>query len=271
MVKTKNPKDLPHALVNFEQIQKALNGRKPLLILDYDGTLSPIVPNPDDAVLPEATKRTLFELAKLTPVAVISGRDRKDVENKVNLKQLIYAGSHGLDMVGPEGLDIPQQIDINILRSLQTAAENLNTRLSGIKGCMVESKKYAIAIHFRNVKEEEVELVQEAVLEELDKHTNLKKGTGKKILELKPAIDWHKGKASLWLFDALELQKEGALSIFIGDDITDEDAFASLQEDGIGILVGSHGEETAATFTLKDTEEVQLFLEQLQELLEATA
>src|SRR5690606_33801577 len=128
MVKTKNPKDLPHALVNFEQIQKALHGRKPLLILHYDGTLSPIAPNADEAVLPEATQRPRVELAKLTPVAVISGRDRKDVENKVNLKQLIYAGSHGLDMVGPEGLDIPQQIDINILRSLQTAAENLNTR-----------------------------------------------------------------------------------------------------------------------------------------------
>lgn len=264
----KNHKNLPNALAHFDQLQEVIGGRKPLLILDYDGTLSPIVPNPDDAVLPEGTKQSLIKLAAITPVAVISGRDRKDVEQKVALSQLIYAGSHGLDMAGPEGLDIPEKVEERTLQSLKTAAENLRLKLQSVKGSLVESKKYAIAVHFRNVEEGETEKVKEAVLEELAKYKDLKKGTGKKILELKPDIDWHKGRATMWLFEALDLTLEGAIPVFVGDDITDEDAFASIHEDGLGILVGSHGEQTAATFSLKDTDEVQQFLERLFAMLQ---
>ncbi len=260
--------DLPNALSHFDQLQERIAGRKPLLILDYDGTLSPIVRNPDEAILPEASKESLIKLADITPVAVISGRDRKDVESKVALPQLIYAGSHGLDMAGPEGLDIPQKVDADILKALQTAAERLKQQLKNIQGCIVEAKKYAIAVHFRNVAEDEVEKVAAAVSEELAGQPLLKKGTGKKILELKPAIDWHKGRASLWLFEALHLQHDNAIPIFIGDDITDEDAFEALHQRGIGILVGSHGEKTAATFSLEDTEAVQRFLERLYELIQ---
>ena len=264
----KHHEDLPNALSHFDQLQEIIGKRKPLLILDYDGTLSPIVPNPDEAVLPEATKNALVKLAAVTPLAVISGRDRKDVESKVALPQLIYAGSHGLDMAGPEGLDIPQKVDADMLQSLKSAAENLKQKLKEVEGCIVESKKYAIAVHFRNVAEGEEEKVREAVSEELTNHINLQKGTGKKILELKPAIDWHKGRASLWLFEALNLHLDSAIPIFVGDDITDEDAFLSLQDEGLGILVGSHGEQTAATYALNDTEEVQQFLERMYDSLQ---
>lgn len=264
----KKAEDLPNALKNFDSLQKIIGGRKPLTILDYDGTLSPIVPDPDKASMSKEMEQALIKLAEATPVAVISGRDLADVESRVALKQLIYAGSHGLDMAGPDGLDIPEKVDDATLASLHEAAENLTATLSSVKGCLVESKKYAIAVHFRNVAEEEVEKVKEAVLKELDKHEDLKKGTGKKILELKPTIDWHKGKAVNWLFEALDLTKETAIPIFIGDDITDEDAFRSIHEEGIGILVGTHGEETAATFSLEDTEEVRLFLEKFTTVLQ---
>src|SRR5690554_968820 len=263
----RDAEDLPHLLSHFEQVQEIMAGRKPLLILDYDGTLSPIVPDPDKAVLSAQMKDVLVSLAKLVSVAVISGRDRADVEQKVGLKQLIYAGSHGLDMAGPEGFEIPEKVSGETLASLKTAAENLSKQLETVKGCMVESKKYAIAVHFRNVAEEEVDQVKNAVLKELERHDNLKKGAGKKILELKPAIDWHKGRAVNWLFEVLDFTKENTIPIFIGDDITDEDAFASIQAEGIGILVGTHGEPTAATFALKDTEEVRVFLEKFYDYL----
>lgn len=263
----KKAEELPNALSRFDLLKEKIAGRKPLLILDFDGTLSPIVPNPDDAVLPEASKQSLIKLAAVTPLAVISGRDRKDVEHKVALPQLIYAGSHGLDMAGPEGLDIPQKVDAAILKALDTAADHLQQQLASVRGCIVEAKKYAIAVHFRNVSEEEVERVIEAVTEELTRHPSLKKGTGKKIVELKPAIDWHKGRASQWLFEALNLNYTQFLPIFIGDDITDEDAFESLHQKGIGILVGSHGEQTAATFSLQNTDDVQTLLERLYEMI----
>ncbi|HLW19978.1 MAG TPA: trehalose-phosphatase, partial [Cyclobacteriaceae bacterium] len=264
----RDAEDLPHAISFFDKIFDDIGGRKPLLILDYDGTLSPIVPDPDQALLSGEMKDVLVRLATLIPVAVISGRDRADVENKVALDQLIYAGSHGLDMAGPEGLDIPEKVSEEILASLKTVADNLSDKLKAVKGCMVESKKYAIAVHFRNVAEAEEDKVKNAVLEELGLHDNLKKGTGKKILELKPAIDWHKGRAVNWLFEALNFNRENAIPIFIGDDITDEDAFVSIQGEGIGILVGTHGEQTAATFALTDTDEVLTFLEKFYSKLQ---
>ncbi len=257
----KDAEKLPHALSHFDKIQDQIGGRKPLLILDYDGTLSPIVSDPEKAILPEASKEALVRLTQILPVAVISGRDRLDVEQKVDFDQLIYAGSHGLDMAGPEGLDIPEKVGDDILDSLHQAALDLKKELEDVKGCLVEAKKYAIAVHFRNVADAEVERVKQAVLNELEKRPNLKKGTGKKILELKPAIDWHKGRAVVWLFEALGLDDKTGIPIFIGDDITDEDAFVSISGQGIGILVGTHGEQTAASFALKDTEEVRVFLE----------
>lgn len=263
----KEAEELPHALSQFDQILDIIGKRTPLLVLDYDGTLSPIVSDPKDAVLPEGIKKELDQLSRIIQVAVISGRDRKDVEEKVGLDHLIYAGSHGLDMAGPGGLDIPEQVSGEIMDSLQKAAENLERKLGHVKGCLVESKKFAIAVHFRNVADEEVEIVKTAVSEELEKHKKLKKGTGKKILELKPAMDWHKGRAINWLFDALDLKKESAIPLFIGDDITDEDAFSSIYGEGIGILVGTHGEKTSASYALEDTEEVRRFLERFYEAM----
>lgn len=257
----KNAEELPQALSHFDHILKLIGDKKPLLVLDYDGTLSPIVSDPEKAFLASDMKNILNQLSEEIHVAVISGRDRADVEQKVGLAHLIYAGSHGLDMAGPGGLDIPEKVSSQILDSLGQAADHLKDKLKDVKGCLVESKKFAIAVHFRNVADEEVSLVTDAVEEELKNHGDLKKGTGKKILELKPAIDWHKGWAVNWLFDALDLSSENGISVFIGDDITDEDAFASIHGSGIGILVGTHGEQTAASYALNDTEEVRKFLE----------
>ena len=259
----RNPKDLTHGLCHFEQILDIIDNKKLLLVLDYDGTLSPIVPDPKNAVMSSGVKKLLERLSAVTQVAVISGRDRMDVEEKVGLNQMIYAGSHGLDMAGPEGLEIPEKVSIEVLEALRDAADNLNKTLADVKGSLVEFKKYAIAVHFRNVADEEVEKVKKAVLEELDLHKSLKKGTGKKILELKPAIDWHKGRAIDWLFEGLGMAPENAVPLFVGDDITDEDGFASISGYGIGVLVGVHGEKTAASFALKDTEEVGVFLEKI--------
>lgn len=110
--------------------------------------------------------------------------------------------------------------------------------------------------------------VKEIVAEELKRQDLLKKGSGKKIVELKPNIDWNKGRALDWLNKNMELDMDQYLRMFIGDDITDEDAFEAIREEGIGIIVGEHGEKTAASFHLRDTSEVTDFLEQLRIRLE---
>jgi trehalose-phosphatase len=97
----------------------------------------------------------------------------------------------------------------------------------------------------------------------------IKLNSGKKIFEVKPAEDWDKGKAVSLLRKIVHFEEE-SLPIYIGDDITDEDAFYELRKEGIGILVSEEERETAADFILKDVQEVQNFLENLLELLRNT-
>jgi trehalose-phosphatase len=96
------------------------------------------------------------------------------------------------------------------------------------------------------------------------RHPALRKSQGKKVFQLQPARDWHKGKALLWLLDATGQQ--GAVPIYLGDDATDEDAFAVLVERGLGILVAELPRPTAARYALQNPFEVEAFLERLTAL-----
>ncbi|WP_052738961.1 trehalose-phosphatase [Pontibacter korlensis] len=255
---------LPSAL---NKVQELLQGKKPAVFLDYDGCLSPIVKDPDKAVLSDQMRTTLQRVAELCPVAVVSGRDRANVEQLVKLDNLYYAGSHGFDISGPNNMHTEPGGAAAAIPALDKAQVELNERLRGIEGALVERKRYAIAVHYRNVPEEQVNQVIEVAQDVIAKHDELKPGPGKKIMELKPNLDWHKGKAVHWLMEELDLNKPDIIPLYIGDDLTDEDAFAALQGQGIGILVGEHDEETAATYRLESVDEVQVFLEALiQEL-----
>ncbi|MHA6249159.1 trehalose-phosphatase [Pontibacter sp. CAU 1760] len=251
---------LPSALVD---VPKLLNGKKPAIFLDYDGCLSPIVKDPDKAVLTTEMRQTLERLADVCSVAVVSGRDRANVAGLVQLDNLYYAGSHGFDISGPNNMHTEPGGAKAAIPALDKANKTLDERLKDVEGVLVERKRYAIAVHYRNVPDEQVAKVLQVTEEVIGEHPELKNGPGKKIMELKPNLDWHKGKAVLWLMEELDLNKPGILPIYIGDDITDEDAFATLQGQGIGIMVGEHDEQTAAEYRLEDVEEVQAFLESL--------
>lgn len=242
------------------------------LFLDYDGTLTPIVPNPSDAKLSDAMRKVLENLAKKIPVTILSGRDRADVQNLAGIQEAIYAGSHGFDIVGPNKLHMQHEGGQKAQQPLTEATENLKRRLDAIEGAWVERKKYAIAVHYRQVPDSQVGALEAIVKEELGKHPELKQGGGKKIMELKPNIDWHKGRALEWLLNNLPqlTGNKEVLAIFIGDDLTDEDALKAVEErgnKGIGILVGEHGAESAATYWLKDVPAAQHWLEKLNQLL----
>lgn len=239
------------------------------LFLDYDGTLAPIVPRPEDARMPDPIRQLVQQLAGHCQVAIVSGRDRADVENLVGLKELIYAGSHGFDITGPGGLNMQHREGKSYLPDLDNAVQELQHRLGEVQGVKIERKKYAIAVHYRNVPPERVHLVQGAVHQIGQDSERLKISTGKKVLELRPDIDWHKGKAVAWIMEALKLNGEQVLPVFIGDDITDEDAFRSLPGHGMGILVGDHGEATGARYRLEDIGQVEEFLRGLLGLYKA--
>jgi alpha,alpha-trehalase len=257
---------LPSALDAMEEIRKAAAKKEIAVFLDYDGTLTPIVDSPEQAVLSDPMRDRVIQLAEICTVAVISGRDLQDVREKVGIDHIFYAGSHGFDIAGPRGREVEFQQGKDFLPALNEAQEKLNGKLEEIKGTLLERKKFSIAVHYRKVKEEEVGRVEEAVDEVLAQHPRLRKSYGKKVYELQPKIDWHKGKALNWVLDALHLNKPDVLPVYIGDDTTDEDAFKAIKDRGIGIVVMKKPRPTEARYWLKDPEEVGKFLEALSSL-----
>jgi len=253
---------LPSALDSAKDILKLSGQREFFIALDYDGTLTPIVSRPDLAVLSEEMRETVRNLAKSQSVAVISGRDLEDVRNLVKLDNIIYAGSHGFDISSMDRKKEGFQMGKEILPELDSAEKALHSRVDRITGALIERKRFSIAVHYRQVEDGDISLIEEIVDEVLNKFKSLTKGKGKKVFELKPDIQWDKGKALLWVLDALERDLENSLTIYIGDDITDEDAFRELKGKGIGIIVKDNEPDrtTFAEYALNNTSEVGRFL-----------
>lgn len=271
-IKKKKVSELPSALNCVGEIKRRAEHKRLAVFLDYDGTLTPIVERPEQAVLSDEARRAVRKLAELCTVAVLSGRDLKDVQQLVGIDDIFFAGSHGFDIAGPRDWRIQSQQGMDFIPLLDEAEQELRDRLDTIAGALVERKKFSVAVHFRLVDEKEAERVEQIVDQVLASQSRLRKGYGKKVFELQPKIDWHKGKALLWLLETLDLDGQQVLPVYMGDDVTDEDAFETLADRGVGIFVkGSDGPgETAADYALENCEEVRRFLIRLTELLEVS-
>ncbi|EKV30556.1 Trehalose-6-phosphate phosphatase [Caenispirillum salinarum AK4] len=262
--------EVPHALSDFDAVRRALGGRKPALFLDYDGTLTGIVPRPEDAVLTDDARAIVKRVADALPTAVVSGRDRPDVEALVGIDGLIYAGSHGFDVELPEGGHLEPPVAGDWTETLDACEARLHEGLDPIKGALVERKKFSIAAHYRLVSDADYPKFREVLDRVEESFPDLKEKTGKKVFELQPNIDWHKGKCVLWLMRALKLDRPDVAPIFLGDDVTDEDAFRALQTvgGGFGVVVSEPEDDatdrrTAAAFRVSDPKEVLMLLQRL--------
>jgi alpha,alpha-trehalase len=259
---------LPSALESMEEILGATRGKRLLVSLDYDGTLTPIVARPELAVLSKEMREAVIELANYCTVAVISGRDIDDVRGLVSIPTIFYAGSHGYDIAGPENVHLTSQQGEDFLPALDRAERSLHDLLDRVLGVLIERKRFSMAVHYRQVRADQVAGVESSVDRALEQHPDLRKGRGKKVFEIQPRMDWHKGKALLWLLAALHLNEGGVLPLYIGDDVTDEDAFKVLQGCGIGIVVresdpGGSQRVSAAHYALNSPAEVHAFLTRL--------
>lgn len=258
---------IPHALNDQLGVFPLLKLKKPVFFLDYDGTLTPIVQKPEDAILDDGMRQVLEKLADRFTVSIVTGRDKEDVEAFVRLDNVVYSGSHGYVVAGPENLHMEHEQSEQIIALMDQVEGELNEALKDMdSGIQLDRKRYAIALHYRNAAKESVPRLFKLVEDFLEKYDKLKRGEGKKVVELKPALDWHKGKAVQWILEALGLDKrKDMLPIYIGDDITDEDAFEALKDLGAGILVEDRGQHTAASFYLKDVYQVRRFFEMVLE------
>jgi trehalose 6-phosphate phosphatase len=262
--------DLPHALEDGDQLVRHLDGRRPVVFLDYDGTLTPIVDRPEDAIISDSMREAVRELARRCPVCVVSGRDRRVVQELMGVDDLIVAGSHGFDIWSPTGGEIQREEGEGFGGLLQGVEARLREALGEIEGALVEPKKSSVAAHYRLVSEDERPKVGRVVEDLLAEHPDdLKVTPGKMVYEIQPNIDWDKGKAVLYLLGTLGLDRDDVVPMYLGDDITDEHAFEALAGRGIGIFVGRAddpeiaGRTTAADYSLHTFEEVERFLEAL--------
>ena len=254
--------ELPNALTDVE-LRRRLAEQPFAVFLDYDGTLTPIVARPELAVLDDDMRAALARLAEHTVVGVISGRDVEDVRAMVDTAGLWYAGSHGFDIVAPDGDRVELEAAEAFRGALGDAAAALRSALASIPEAWVEEKRYADAVHFRQVDDAAIVDVEAAVDRAVAAHPGLRKTGGKRVFELRPDIDWDKGHALWSLFERAGLRRGMSLPVFVGDDLTDEDAFVALGADGAGIVVADTPRDTAARYFLRDPGEVRSFLDEL--------
>ncbi|MCJ7436932.1 MAG: trehalose-phosphatase [Acidimicrobiia bacterium] len=276
--------ELPDALDNPD-LRRRLGAQPIALFLDYDGTLTPIVARPELAVLADNVRTELERVAARCFVGIISGRDLADVRamfggdesadrsggGATEADHLWFAGSHGFDVAAPDGTRTEFEEAHAHLDALGAAADDLERALVDIPGAWVERKRFAVATHFRQVDDARVPDVEEAVDRVLGAHEGLRKTGGKRIFELRPDVAWDKGRALWSLFERAGLARDDDLAVFIGDDVTDEDAFVALGDDGIGLVVADEARPTDADYRLSTPDDVRAFLAELATLLEGAA
>lgn len=236
--------------------------REPALFLDFDGTLSPLVSRPEAArALPLAVE-AVGRLMDRMPVALVTGRGLADIrqraaESGLDADRLLIAGSHGFE-VQSQGLGQPPVADQAVRDRLEAVLPDLRAQLEPWPGVLVEPKGFAIAVHWRHVPADEVAAV-EAVVDQLA-GPGLRKTHGKMVFELRPDLDWHKGRVVSWLLERLGGRH---WPIFVGDDVTDIDGLNAVAERGTGIAVGDAIPPGHARYRLPDPAAVAAFLSSL--------
>ena len=256
--------NLPALWDREDEVRAQLSGRKPVVFLDYDGTLTPIVEDHTKAFLADDMRTAIANLAYHCAVAIISGRDLAMLRRLVELDHVYLAGSHGFEITGPEGAIEAFEKGQKFLPELDTVENELRDSLADIEGHSVERKRFSVAVHYRQVGDADVDRLASIVERTLAAHPQLKQGYGKKVFELRPGIDWDKGRAVLWLLERFRRHDSGVLPIYVGDDITDEDAFRALAGGGLTIVVRDHEQRrTAADYAVADTGEVKRLIDWL--------
>ena len=211
-------------------------------------------------------RQALQILSRRCRVAVVSGRDVAILRGLVQLNSLYYAGSHGFEIEGPGGWKQRLEKGVEFLPELDKIEAQLRARLTDIDGHAVERKRFSVAVHYRRAGVQDVPRIERIVEEALTEFPRLHMGHGKKVFRVQPDIRWDKGRAVEWLVERVDSDQSAILPLYIGDDITDEDAFRVLAGTGMSIAVrGEEDRQTAADYALPDTDEVARFLKFLAE------
>jgi len=266
----------------LDKIKPALANSPIFLFLDYDGTITPIRKKPALARISTRSKKLLAELSELPlcRLAIISGRSLKSVRKMVGLSGIIYSGNHGLEIQGPARLASRAKRAIrfqspaskkhkSIIRQLRRW---LVADLRHIKGVLIEDKGLSLSVHYRLVASGHRPLVK-TVFDQITlpyaRRKQIRIKPGKMVLEACPPVEWNKGKAVQWLLrNTAGKFRHARFPIYIGDDVTDEDAFKVLKNQGLSIYVGKPG-KSCARYYVKSIDEVRELLSLIVKLKKA--
>ena len=237
-----------HALAHADEIAARLAGRELFLCLDFDGTLAPIVEQPELATMPDDIRLLIAVLQEHYPVAVISGRGLDDIRNRVGLPGLVYAGSHGAETEKGTGGDGGRA-------ALDAFLAAVHQALACLPGVQIEDKGLTVSIHFRRI----APVLLENFLDSFQGIARRFAGTvsvieGRKVFEIRPQGATGKGDAVRQLLEGIG---KGRLPVYMGDDTNDEEAFRAVRGNGITVAVGG---STEAEFYLRNQGEVRKFL-----------
>jgi trehalose-phosphatase len=241
-----------------------------LVLSDFDGTLAPIVEQPEQAAISETTRSLLDRLARSPryTVGIISGRALSDLKSKVGLRDLYYGGNHGLEMEGPDIRFVHPKAQES-MKHLKVVDCTLREKLSDVPGAIVEDKGLTISVHYRMVSDHHLGIAETTFAEVLRAPCLLGRiavTTGKKVWEVRPVVAWDKGAAVEMVLKRERRRRHphrvGA--IFFGDDRTDESAFRAVERhSGISVFVGAPARETSARYWVRDHHTVQDVLRSL--------
>ncbi|MCM8790227.1 MAG: trehalose-phosphatase [Candidatus Omnitrophica bacterium] len=255
---------MKHIFSVWNGIKNGLKGKNIYLFLDCDGTLAPIADTPDKASIPDKTKEVLGRLSRLggLRLAIISGRSLSDIRSVVGLDGIIYVGNHGLEV---EGEDITSEWKIipSYKENLARIKTILAAEYAATPGVFIEDKGLSLCLHYRmaDTDEDTIRDIFRRITGPFKEAGKIATMDGKKVIEVRPATGWGKGKIVKWLL-ARERMRTGDNDIFpiyVGDDTTDEEAFKALGDNGIAVMVGNVP-ASSARYYADNTDEVYQLL-----------
>jgi trehalose-phosphatase len=213
------------------------------LLLDFDGTLTEFNPDPEAVELSDARRRLLLRLSARPDVTVgiVSGRRLADVRRRTQLNARTYcAGLHGLEIEGP-GVSFVHPDATRTLSTIRQLGAALASDLAAIPGVFIEDKHLSIAAHFREAAADDAARVPAIVERHVAPFVEsglLRLMEGACVIEVLPNIDWHKGSAVAWIRELVAAEHD-LVSVYIGDDVTDEDAFQAVRSAGLAIAAST--------------------------------
>lgn len=231
-----------------------------LVGLDFDGTLAEIAATPAEAALTSETRRLLELLSRRsdTRVAVLSGRALADVRSLIGLPGIYYAGNHGLEIDGP-GIRWAHPQAAAVDRSVW---RDIEADLKEFPGAFIEHKRLGAAVHYRSVPPRHHKRLRERLRDRFrmlrDRFRLLR---GKKTFDLRHTLSWNKGDALEMIRKSMDGQ-HGWMAVFVGDDLTDEEAFQTIGPRALTVRIG-RVRDSAAEYVIPRRHLVDRILESL--------